>query len=150
MFTCCTYVRNNSPSARRLVCIKMEIIVLMPNVPVPPPPTLFIEFTQITASNERRKKSLIRFLLKTSKLNPVLCLGTPQAGLGEEGDRGDTLGCPQAVTRDGSGAAAAPGRGRGAPGAPGFLGSRFGGCPGDGAVLLWPLPPLLSLTSQSV
>lgn len=82
----------------------MEIIVLMPNVPVPPPPSLFIEFTQITASNGRHKKSLIRFLLKTSKLNPVLCLGTPQAGLGEEGDRGDTLGCPQAVTRDGSGA----------------------------------------------
>lgn len=88
MFTCCTYVRNNSPSARRLVCIKMEIIVSMPNVPVPPPPSLFIQFIQITASNKRDEKSLIRFLLKIPKLNPVLCLGTPQAGLGEEGTGG--------------------------------------------------------------
>lgn len=80
MFTCCTYVPNNSPSACRLVCIKMEIIVLMPNVPVPPPPSLFTQFIQITASNKRDKKSLIWLLLKISKLNPALCLGTPQPG----------------------------------------------------------------------
>lgn len=112
MFTRCTYVRNNSPLACRLVCIKMEIIVSMPNVPVPPPPSLFIPFIQITASNKRGKKSLIRFLLKTSKLNPVLCLGTPRAGLGEEGDRGG-LRCHTGGDRE---AATAPGRGCGGSG----------------------------------
>lgn len=56
MFACCTYVGNNSPLACRLVCIKMEIIVLMPNGPVlPPPPVLFVQFIQITALNKRDK-----------------------------------------------------------------------------------------------
>lgn len=108
MFTCCTYVRNNSPLACRLVCIKMEIIVLMPNVPVPPPPSLSTQFIQITAFNKREKKSFIKFLLKVSKLNPVLCLGTPQAGQGDRRELRCVPGCDTGWDRE-----AAPGRGCG-------------------------------------
>lgn len=85
----------------------MEIIVLMPNVPVPPPPSLFIPFIQITASNKREKESLMRFLLKASKLNPVLRLGTARAGLGEEGT-GDS-GVSPGPTREGTGGCDSPG-----------------------------------------
>lgn len=149
MFTCCTYVRNNSPLACRLVCIKMEIIVLMPNVPVPPPPSLSYSLYK----SQPQTRGTKRFLLKIPRLNPVLCLGTPQAGLGEEGDRGELRCVPWCHTGWDREAAAGKGRHGPAPGrgsgALGFSGSRCSGCPGDGAVFLWPLPPV-PLTSQSV
>lgn len=67
--------------------------------------------------------------------------GAPQDGDGDRDRNGD---------RDGDGEVA-PARGRalGALGARSVFGSRFFGCPGDGAVFLWPLPPV-PLTSQSV
>lgn len=86
MFTYCTYVQNNSPLACHLVRIKMEIIVLMPNGPIrPPPPFLFIQFIQITSLNKRHKKSFDLVSFEDTQIESLAVAGDTSAQAGWSG-----------------------------------------------------------------
>ena len=120
----------------------------------PSPPFLFIQFIQIMSLNKRDKKSFDLVSFEDTQIESRAVAGDTSAQAGRSGfcpgpcrDEEEPAVPPPEHPRMG------PERlhphGEGALGALGFFGSRFRGCPGDGAVFLWPLPPV-PLTSQSV